>query len=113
MRAGASAAVSDGVNVWEAAKDMNALIDSLGGELPGPELMRGEGVPLEHVKLLAPIPEPRQDVICLGMNYRDHSVEAERWGKDDFVKNAGRPYIFPSVPPGSLAPGTISTGILI
>ena len=26
-------------------------------------------LPLEQVKLLAPIPVPRQDVICLGINY--------------------------------------------
>ena len=98
-------AVSDGVHIWAAAQDMNALIDSLGGELPGPELMRGEGVPLEHVKLLAPITEPRQDVICLGMNYRDHSVEAERWGKDDFVKNAGKAVYFSKRAAWIIGPG--------
>ena len=39
----------------------------------------GEGVPLESVKLLAPIPNPEQDVICLGLNYADHVTEAKKF----------------------------------
>ena len=31
---------------------------------------------LEDVKLLAPIPRPLQDVICLGLNYTEHAEEA-------------------------------------
>ena len=77
------AAVSDGVRVWEAAPDMRALIEKLGGALPGAELCSGEGVALADVKLLAPIPVPAQDVVCLGMNYVDHSAEAESWGVID------------------------------
>lgn len=88
------AAASDGRSVYRAADDMNALIQSLDGKLPGEALLRGEALPIEEVKLLAPIPEPRQDVICLGMNYMDHSAEAARWGKDDFVKNAGKAVYF-------------------
>lgn len=33
-------------------------------------------VPLSAVKLRAPIPVPRQNVMCLGWNYADHSQEA-------------------------------------
>ena len=33
-------------------------------------------VALESVKLLAPIPEPAQDVLCLGLNYMAHANEA-------------------------------------
>ena len=29
----------------------------------------------EEVELLAPIPRPRKNVICIGKNYRDHAVE--------------------------------------
>ncbi len=36
------------------------------------------GVPLAEAKLLAPIPRPRRNVICLGMNYRDHAVEVAK-----------------------------------
>ncbi|AYC50792.1 hypothetical protein C7M53_05915 [Bacillus licheniformis] len=31
--------------------------------------------PLSDVDLLAPIPEPRKNVICIGKNYRDHAIE--------------------------------------
>lgn len=38
-----------------------------------------ERIPREAVTLLAPIPRPKQDMICLGMNFADHSVEAARF----------------------------------
>lgn len=88
------AAVSDGKKAYKAAPDMYALLDRLEGALPGPELLAGEGIDLGELRLLAPIPEPRQDVICLGMNYMDHSAEAAKWGKDDFMKNAGKAVYF-------------------
>ena len=89
------AAVSDGARVWEAAPDMNALIQKLGGELPDESYFTGGGVPLSGVKLLSPITEPLQDIVCLGMNYVDHSAEAERWGgKSEFKKNAGKAVYF-------------------
>jgi 2-keto-4-pentenoate hydratase/2-oxohepta-3-ene-1,7-dioic acid hydratase in catechol pathway len=34
--------------------------------------------PLSAVRLLAPIPRPRQNVICLGMNYVAHAIESDR-----------------------------------
>lgn len=40
--------------------------------------------PLEAVKLHAPIPNPRQDVICLGLNYMDHAEESARYKKEAF-----------------------------
>ena len=48
--------------------DMNTLIETADPA----RLTAGEEVPLASVTLLAPIPRPRQDVICLGMNYQDH-----------------------------------------
>lgn len=59
------------------AESMLELIDELAGKLPAvPE--NAKALPLGDVKLEAPIPEPRQDVICLGLNYRDHAEEATR-----------------------------------
>ena len=46
----------------------------------------GASVPLDAVELLAPIPRPRQDIICLGMNYRAHLEEAARYNADAFEK---------------------------
>jgi 2-keto-4-pentenoate hydratase/2-oxohepta-3-ene-1,7-dioic acid hydratase in catechol pathway len=63
------------------APSMLALIDA------GPDALAqvrdylasgATGVPLSSVKLLAPIPVPRQDVICLGMNYVAHAIESDR-----------------------------------
>ncbi len=34
--------------------------------------------PLSEVQLLAPIPRPRQNIICLGMNYVEHAYESMR-----------------------------------
>lgn len=57
--------------------DMLAAIEA-GAEALVPA---GEAVPLAAVTLLSPIPRPRQDVICLGINYRDHAQEADRYDK--------------------------------
>ncbi len=46
----------------------------------------GEPVALADVALLAPIPRPRQDVICLGMNYLAHAQEAAQYDKEAFAK---------------------------
>ena len=35
--------------------------------------------------LLAPIPRPRQDVLCLGINYADHAAESAKFS-DTFRK---------------------------
>ena len=59
------------------AQSMNELIDELNGSLPVVPSNAKE-LPLDTLKLDAPIPEPKQDVICLGLNYRDHAEEATR-----------------------------------
>ena len=59
------------------SEEMVALIRELDGKLPevnGTE----KTVCILDVKLEAPIPEPTQDVICLGLNYRDHAAEAAK-----------------------------------
>ena len=62
-----------------AATDMLDVItrwDALSGSLAA----GGEGVPLSSVKLLAPIPHPRRNIICVGKNYRDHAKEFAQSG---------------------------------
>lgn len=71
--------------------DMNALMEAASeapkaGELPE-DSRYGKGVPLKDVILLAPIPRPRQDVICLGMNYRAHAAEAAQYDAAAFTKD--------------------------
>ena len=41
-----------------------------------------KGIPLDRVQLLAPIPEPLQDVLCLGLNYAAHAKEAKAYSSD-------------------------------
>lgn len=60
--------------------DMTQLIEYATDEIL--DLLRGhvetgcEGaIPLVEVKMLAPIPYPRQDVICMGLNYMEHTKE--------------------------------------
>ena len=43
-------------------------------------------VPLADVRVLAPVPEPDQDVICLGINYLSHAKEAAKFEKEAFEK---------------------------
>ncbi len=63
---------------------MNALIETAAvKKLPS---QAGESVPLDAVRLLAPIPRPRQDVVCLGMNYHDHLKEAAQYDAAAFTK---------------------------
>ena len=72
--------------------DMNALIEAFGTDWKGhtwnslSEHFYYQSVPLEDVKILAPIPRPRQDVICLGMNYQEHAKEAARYNAEAFAK---------------------------
>ncbi len=65
--------------------DMNTLIETLS---PAALALTSTAkpVPLEDVQLLAPIPRPRQDVLCLGMNYRDHAKEAATYDAEAFTK---------------------------
>ena len=53
-----------------------------------------EAVPIPLAPLCAPIPRPRQDVICLGINYKAHAVEAERYSADAFKKERPIPIYF-------------------
>ena len=54
----------------------------------------GDTIPLSGCKVLAPIPTPRQDVICLGMNYQKHKAEAEQFNKDAFTREKARAVYF-------------------
>lgn len=71
---------------WGVA-DMNAFLrcatdEKLAKLDRNKELM--QGIPLDKVKLLAPIPYPAQDVICLGINYYAHAEEAARFHDEAF-----------------------------
>ena len=72
------------------AADMNDLIDrwdELGSVLAEKlAAVNADEKALKDYKVLAPIPRPKQDVVCLGVNYFDHMKEAA--AGIDFVKKA-------------------------
>lgn len=43
-----------------------------------------------ELEILAPIPVPKQDMICLGINYMEHAAESARYKKEAF--GGERPY---------------------
>lgn len=89
------AASQDGKRAYilRAYMTMNTLLlKGHDGTIPG----LSEAVDLDSpdVTLLSPIPHPRQDVICLGINYSDHAKEAESFDKEAFSKDRPDPIFF-------------------
>ena len=89
--------------------DMNTLIEmASSAELLAASQtaeQSGVSVSLSNVTLCAPIPRPRQDVLCLGINYKAHADEAERYSTATFAKEREIPIYFSkrvneAVPPG-------------
>jgi 2-keto-4-pentenoate hydratase/2-oxohepta-3-ene-1,7-dioic acid hydratase in catechol pathway len=95
-------------------KDMNDLICNMTVEQY--ELLKDIGnrdlweyeVLLSDVEICAPIITPRQDVICLGINYDEHAIEAGKFS-DEFAGK--RPYtiyfskrVNKATPPGGIIP---------
>ena len=74
--------------------DMNALIEAPRSQLLSAVKNADASLPLSAVTLLAPIPRPRQDVICLGINYKAHAEEAERYSSEAFKKERPIPIYF-------------------
>ena len=65
------------------AAEMTAFINELGGEIPEDLLAKVDaaaGDAFEQCKLLSPIPQPAQDILCLGVNYKDHQDETVKSG---------------------------------
>lgn len=56
------------------------------------ELM--DGIPLADVTMISPIPYPKQDVICLGINYYAHAEEAARFHDEAFGGERPQPIYF-------------------
>ena len=54
----------------------------------------GNGIAYEDIEKCAPIPNPAQDIICLGVNYAAHAEESARFKKELYDKNAQYPVYF-------------------
>ena len=81
-----------------AFSDMNALICGWSEDIKAAlehlaaneDVLTGAAVNVEKLQLCAPIVHPRQDVICLGINYDAHAQEAGRFSDEAF--GGERPY---------------------
>jgi 2-keto-4-pentenoate hydratase/2-oxohepta-3-ene-1,7-dioic acid hydratase in catechol pathway len=69
---------------------------------------RRAGRPLSEVNLLAPIPNPRRNIFCIGKNYEPHAREFERSGYDtDRPRpNLDAPIVFTKTPESVVGHGT-------
>ncbi len=74
--------------------DMNTLIEAPRAQLSAALDAAGEALPLSAVELLAPIPRPRQDVICLGINYLAHAEESTHYDAGAFGGERPAPIYF-------------------
>jgi 2-keto-4-pentenoate hydratase/2-oxohepta-3-ene-1,7-dioic acid hydratase in catechol pathway len=81
------------IDLSDIAPDMLALIDAGQAALDAARSRvanADRGAPLSDVTLLAPIPRPRQNIICLGMNYAAHAYES--------MRAKGLPEVLPKYP---------------
>ena len=69
----------------------------------------GAALPLDQVKLTAPIPRPRRNIFCVGKNYHAHAKEFAGSGFDSSAKAGGDiptvPIYFTKVPESVIGPG--------
>lgn len=77
-------------------QDMNELVEKATKEEleQMAALASKEGLPLLQVQPLAPIVRPKQDIICLGINYMAHAEESMRYKKEAFGGDRQFPVYF-------------------
>ncbi|MFO0100852.1 MAG: fumarylacetoacetate hydrolase family protein [Betaproteobacteria bacterium] len=86
--------------------DMQQLIEARAG---GADWPATEPPLAAAVQLLAPLPRPRRNVFCVGLNYRSHAAELAARGfngarsADDLIPPA--PVVFSKVPESVVGPG--------
>ena len=85
--------------------DMNALIEAPRAQLSAALDAAVEALPLSAVEPLAPIPRPRQDVICLGINYLAHAEESTHYDAGAFGGERPAPIYFSKRVNEAVAPG--------
>ncbi len=64
----------------------NSMLDLIRSGAKPESLRSRDAVPLTSVDLIAPIPQPGQDIICLGLNYEAHAEESARFKASVFEK---------------------------
>jgi 2-keto-4-pentenoate hydratase/2-oxohepta-3-ene-1,7-dioic acid hydratase in catechol pathway len=83
--------VVQGDNVVTIPKlDMLSLIEQGAVGLERARSANGRKLTLKRLQLLAPIPSPRRNILCIGMNYAAHAAES--------LRAQGKPVEMPPVP---------------
>ena len=88
---------------YETMNDL--IVNASGEEMEQLRTAPGEGIPADDVKILSPIPRPLQDILCLGLNYKEHADEAGEYSKDSFVAKTQLPVYFSKRVAWSQGPG--------
>ncbi|OPB05651.1 fumarylacetoacetate hydrolase family protein [Pseudomonas synxantha] len=82
-----------------AIKTTTALLSVFEGNFP-----MGVSIPLENVKLLAPIPRPKKNIFGIGLNYVEHVAESSK-ALDTSRELPAEPVIFSKPPTAVIGPG--------
>lgn len=86
------------------AETMNDFIRELQTKPLQADASSGEWVKLCGARLLAPIPKPERDVVCLGLNYREHAAEAAK-ADEKYDQQRGEAVYFSKRVDAAVAPG--------
>jgi len=86
-----------------------AVIERLAAGEPLPEVA-GAPLALTAVELEAPIPRPRRNILCIGLNYRKHAAEFRANVADESTRQAPSevpeyPMVFTKFPENVIGPG--------
>ena len=95
----------------------NAILDLVAGgdaalkAFVGNEMARA---PLSDVRILAPIPEPKRDIFCVGKNYYAHAAEFHSSGFDSSAKEQvpSHPVVFTKATTSVCGPDDVVMGSL-
>jgi 2-keto-4-pentenoate hydratase/2-oxohepta-3-ene-1,7-dioic acid hydratase in catechol pathway len=97
--------VEDDIIHLLAVPNMLALIEQ------GRVSRSGETIALKAAQVLAPIPRPRRNVLCIGKNYHEHAQEFTRSGFDATTNTADavpeNPIVFTKFPETVIASGEL------
>ena len=108
---------TDAVVCVEGAGAQDAVLALIAGGAAARAAWRANGgrrLPLSDVRLLAPIPEPRRDVFCIGKNYYAHAAEFYSSGFDSSAKEEvpSHPVVFTKATTSVCGPGDVVLGSL-
>ncbi len=107
----------DVVACVEGERALHAVLDLIAAGPAGLETWRasdGPRFPVADVKLMAPIPEPRRNIFCVGKNYHAHAAEFHSSGFDSSAKEQvpSHPVIFTKATTSVCGPGDAVKGSL-